>query len=329
VPLNGAATSYAFTHPVTAAALPAGVGANRTTQTQTGWFGGTLNSTATTSPYAAAGTVTLNTNAATNGVAATFAGAPVSPTAAGGVTNITMQYGGQGAQQAFVDNNNFGAAESVASTQQMTVNGAPVTPNGQLYMVSSATAPPPQSLLPNGASYCDCQFLQWGYWGGDLTSANGTANPRVDRGHINTWIAGQPTSPADIAALQSASLNNAQAAYAGHAIGSVANNGLQYVAAGAFNGSYNFSSQQMNLAITNFDGHNFNGITALGGKTPVTVNAAGSNSYTLPVNNTPGFGGTFNGTFYGPQAANTGGNFSVQSTAGPSYAASGIFAGKR
>jgi hypothetical protein len=60
----------------------------------------------------------------------------------------------------------------------------------------------------------------------------------------------------------------------------------------------------------------------------VTV-TSGGNSYTLPVNNTAGFGGTFNGSFYGPQAANTGGNFNVQSTAGPSYAASGIYAGKR
>jgi len=49
----------------------------------------------------------------------------------------------------------------------------------------------------------------------------------------------------------------------------------------------------------------------------------------LPVNNTGGFAGTFNGSFYGPQAANTGGNFAVQSTAGPSYIASGIYAGHR
>jgi hypothetical protein len=84
----------------------------------------------------------------------------------------------------------------------------------------------------------------------------------------------------------------------------------------------------MSLAVTNFDGHNFSGVTALGGKTPVTV-SGGSNSYALPVNNTAGFGGTFNGSFYGPQAANTAGNFSAQSTAGPSYIASGIYAGKR
>jgi len=328
VALNGTANTYAFTQPATATALPAGVGTNRTTQTQNGWFGGTINSTATTRPYAVTGTTSVTTNASTNGVTATFTGAPVSPTATAGVTGLTMQYGGQGAQQAFVDNNNFGAAESIASTQQITLNGQNVSPQGQLYMVTSGTAPPPQSLLPSGASYCACQYLQWGYWGGDLTTANGTANPRVDRGHINFWVAGQPTSAADIASLQTASLQNAQASYTGHAIGSVANNGLQYVAAGAFNQSYNFASQQMNIGLSGFDGRNFSAVTAAGGRTPVTVSGTG-NSYTLPVNNTPGFGGSFNGSFYGPQAANSGGNFAIQSTAGPSYTAAGIFAGHR
>ena len=324
-PLNGSTTTYGFAQPVTAAAVPSGVGTSRTTQTQAGWFGGTLNSTAT-SPYTIAGTTSITTNASTNGVTATFSG---SPSAAGGYSNLTMQFGGPGAPQAFVDNNNFGAAESVSTNSQVvTLNGSTVTATGPLYMVTSATAPAPQSLLPAGASYCACQYLQWGYWGGTLTSPNGAANPRVDQGHINFWVAGQPTSAADIASLQNASLANAQASYVGHAIGSVANNGQQYVAAGGFNQSYNFASQQMNTSITNFDGRNFSGVTAVGGRTPVTVTATG-NSYTLPVNNTPGFGGTFNGSFYGPQAANTGGNFAVQSTAGPSYAAAGIFAGHR
>jgi len=82
----------------------------------------------------------------------------------------------------------------------------------------------------------------------------------------------------------------------------------------------------MNLAVTNFDGHNFRGTTPLNGRSPAAVTSA-VNSYALPINNTAGFNGSFNGSFYGPQAANTAGNFSVQSTAGPSYIASGIYAG--
>ena len=38
--------------------------------------------------------------------------------------------------------------------------------------------------------------------------------------------------------------------------------------------------------------------------------------------------GSVTGFFYGPGAAETGGNFAVQATRGPNYIASGIFAGK-
>lgn len=42
-----------------------------------------------------------------------------------------------------------------------------------------------------------------------------------------------------------------------------------------------------------------------------------------------GIKGTINGSFYGPMAAETGGNFKFQTTAGPTYLTSGIFAAKR
>ena len=43
----------------------------------------------------------------------------------------------------------------------------------------------------------------------------------------------------------------------------------------------------------------------------------------------PGIKGSINGSFYGPMAAETGGNFKFQTTAGPTYLTSGIFAAKR
>ena len=107
--------------------------------------------------------------------------------------------------------------------------------------------------------------------------------------------------------------------YTGHAIGSVFNNGLSYAAAGGFNGSYNFATQNGTLAITNFDGRNF---TATG-RAPLS-----GTSYTFGLTS-PGVAGNLNGAFYGPMAANTGGSFSVRSTVGPNYLASGIYAGSR
>ncbi len=174
--------------------------------------------------------------------------------------------------------------------------------------------------MPAGASYCQCQYLQWGYWGGDLLTGNSanSAISRVDRGHINFWAAGPPTPLPDLSTLQS---QGAVGTYAGHAIGSVANNGANYVAAGGFNGSYNFGTRAANFTISNFDGNTF---TAAG-----TAPLSGA-SYAL--NGTAprtGMSGTINGTFYGPMAAETGGSFTLQSTLGLPYMASGIFAGKR
>jgi hypothetical protein len=172
--------------------------------------------------------------------------------------------------------------------------------------------------LPSGVSYCQCQYLQWGYWGGDLRTGNSTdaSISRVDRGHINTWVAGVATPLNDLNTLMGQS---ATGTYTGHAIGSVFNNGQSYIAAGGFTGSYNFGTQTGTMAVTNFDNHNF----AASGSAPLN----GAN-YSFGVS-TPGVTGAIKGTFYGPMAAETGGSFAVKTTVGPAYLASGIYAGKK
>ena len=140
---------------------------------------------------------------------------------------------------------------------------------------------------------------------GAIGAAISTANPtdaggsRIDRGHINTWVAGVPTPLND---LNYPDEPIATGTYTGHAIGSVFNNGQSYVAAGGFTGSYNFGTQTGTMAVSNFDGRNF----AASGRAP--LNGA---KYSFGVNS-PGATGTINGTFYGPMAAETGGNFAVQ-----------------
>ena len=320
VPLSGAATAYGFAQPVLPTPVPNGVGTTRTTQALSGGFGGLVYTNAQSNPYIVSGGTFISTDAATNRVQATLSGNAV-PSQSAGVSAVTMQYGGLTGTpggQAFVDNNNFAALESQTNPQQIVVNGTATQPNGQLYLVSSGAAGTPVGLLPAGASYCQCQFLQWGYWGGDLTSANPTnpSAPRIDRAGINTWVAGVATPLGDLNSLISQS---ATANYSGHAIGSVFNNGASYVAAGGFAGTYNFGTQSGTMAVNNFDGRNF----AVTGKAPLT----GAN-YTF-AGAASGVQGTVNGTFYGPNAAETGGNFAFQTTAGPAYMASGIFAGKR
>ncbi|HEV8678720.1 MAG TPA: hypothetical protein VGQ90_05040, partial [Stellaceae bacterium] len=305
--LSGSGTTYGFAQPVLPQAVPAGVGTSRTTQALSGNFGGLMYTTAQPSPYIVTGGTLVATDAATNRVQANLIGTAQSP-AGGAIDTLTMQYGGlTGAgSQAFVDNKTFAALENPT-----------VSPNSKGYFVSAGAAGMPNSLLPSGASYCQCQYLQWGYWGGDLqVTSSDTPASRIDRGHINTWVAGVATPLGDLNTLAGQGVTGT---YNGAATGSVYNNGASYLAAGGFTGTYNFGTQTGSFAINNFDGRSF----AASGSAPL----AGAN-YSASVNS-PGVRGSINGTFYGPMAAETGGSFAVQTTAGPAYLASGVFAGKR
>ncbi len=313
--------TYGFAQPAVAMAVPAGVGTSRTTQTLIGFFGGTMTTTATTTPYAITGAANIATDSNANTLTATFTSDPLTASKTGGVTAVTMNFGGQ--QSVFIDNNIFGAFEDQTTPQQ--INGQPLVVNGdtsqasQLYLLSSPTAALPTSLLPSGASYCQCQFLQWGYWGGDLLTGNANNDlvSRIDHGHINFWVAGVPTSVGDLNTLASQSTVGT---YTGHAIGSVFNAGSNYVAVGGFNGIYNFGTQIGTMTVSNFDGNPTLSVT---GSAPLT-----GGKYTLALTQ-PGVAGSITGSFFGPKAAETGGNFAFQRTIGPTYIASGIFAGKQ
>jgi trimeric autotransporter adhesin len=330
VPLSGAATNYGFNQPATATNLPAGVGTSRTSQTLTGYFGGLMNTTAQTQPYAITGTTSLSTDATNNRIAATLTSDPLSSAATSGVTSIKMQFGGltgdAGGREAFIDDNTYGVAESVTQPQQ--INGqnlvvdGDTTQAGKLYLLSSGAAPPPTSLLPAGASYCQCQYLQWGYWGGDLRTGDATDSniSRIDRGAINFWVAGKLTPVGDISTL---AMQGATGNYSGHLIGTVFNNGAQYVAAGGLSATYTFATQMGSFSVNNYDGQSF----TVSGK---ATTAAGGTQYSVPIKAITQQGvpiaGGINGSFYGPMAANTGGNFAFHTVAGPTYLTSGIFA---
>src|SRR5262249_38788885 len=225
IPLTGTGTTYGFAQPALPAALPAGVGASRTTPALAGNVGGLNYTTAQPQPYIITGPISINTDAATNKVQATIAATAQSPSA--GYNTLMYQFGttagNAGSREAFIDDRNFAVLESDMAPQQangqnLMVNGDS-TQAGKLYLVNANVAPPPASLLPAGASYCQCQYLQWGYWGGDLLTGNTTnsAISRIDRGHINFWAAGVTTPLPDLATLQS---QGAVGTYNGHAIGS-------------------------------------------------------------------------------------------------------------
>jgi hypothetical protein len=311
--------TFPIAQPAVATTLPAGIGASRSVNALVGFFGGIMTTTATTpisnsfpnaggNAYAINGIAAIGTNPAANTVTAAFASFGLQSPATGGVNSVTMVFGPE--QSAFVDDKNFGAVESRSVPSQ--INGQNVS--SSLYMVTANTAPPPTSFLPTQSICSTCGYLQWGYWGGDLTSGNPASPTRVDHGDINFWVAGQLTPVSQLPTVGTGT-------YSGGIAGTVVNNGATYAASGSFTNTYNFANASGMFSGT-FDTHNFNGAVAGG-----TANGIPGYAGTITGDN-GGKTATVVGAFFGPGAAETAGTFAAHSVANTSYTASGIFGGK-
>jgi trimeric autotransporter adhesin len=330
---NQAVTNFQFAQPATVAtSVPASVsGAAQTTRTLNGYFGGIMTkepnpgSAASAIPYVLAGSATISTDAGNQQVAANLNGSdPFSAASKSGVQTVNLGYGSPNtgatnARIAFINDKLFATLENAENPS--TVNGVtvPVTDSNtgsNIYLVTQSAAPPPTVLLSNGLCNA-CKYLQWGYWGGELdTPASGSNPARIDVGHINFWVAGTPaTSVADISSLTS---SNFAGIYNGSMIGTVVNGGAQYLASGGLQATYHFGTGTGSFSVVNYDGKSFT--------EPLNGILAGSN-YSFGIKHVPGVSGIVSGSFYGPMAAETGGNFAF--TTGPTYSTSGIFAATR
>ncbi|MBV9553805.1 MAG: FecR domain-containing protein [Alphaproteobacteria bacterium] len=323
-------TPYAFNQPVTPGTLPAGVGVNRDALNEQGFLGGIMSNGQGTQ-YIVAGNTSVFTNPTNSTVTGTFvANDPFHATSGSNLQTIAIPFGASPtrnfARSAFIDNNIYAATESATVPVQLTNTSGTVT-NYPTFAGGAATFPtagfvtsgtfptnPAAGLLPPGASFCACQYLQWGYWEANLPSiGQGGPTNTVQSSSINTWLAGQPTVTLPTTGV---------ATYNGAAIGTVATNGANYLAAGAFQNVYNFASGTGTVAINNFDGRSYN----------AGVSIAPGNIYAGGLSQTAGPGnvsGSAVGGFFGPNAAETGGFFFLKNGSGPAYLASGVFAGKQ
>ncbi len=195
----------------------------------------------------------------------------------------------------------------------------PAVTGTDLYMVTSE-ALEPNNFAPAGVTTCACQFLEWGFWGGEIRFANGDR----ERIHLANWIAGDTiASAADLGVL---AIQNATATYNGHLIGTVLNDGAVYQAIGGFGMNFDFAAPfdpaKTNITVNNFDGVAYNANVV--GLTNGIYFADGQDASTL--NRTIFFEGAFFGGG-GDPVAETGGNFDIDG--GATYTASGIFAGAK
>jgi len=121
-------------------------------------------------------------------------------------------------------------------------------------MVTANTAPLPRGFLPTD---CQCQYMQWGYWTGQLDQVNANNQiTRFDRAHINFWMAGQPTSPCR---------QRGPAPITGPRSGRSSITVRVNPRRAIFATSYNFGNNTGTIGISNFDGRAVNG-TVFGAK---------------------------------------------------------------
>lgn len=185
------------------------------------------------------------------------------------------------------------------------------------YLVSSEAVPQPKFFANSGVTPCDCEFLKWGWWGSqtEFESADLPNGGRRDFVHLGTWVAGDVTNEIDLPTTGTARYN-------GHAVGSVFNNGAQYVAAGQLAVTYDFGERAGNVAISKFDGRSFSGSIA------AVPGLARGNQFAGPLSGS-GLSGSTTGAFVrGPEGPAQGviGGFDVS---GANYRATGSYMGQQ
>ena len=339
---------YTFTQQAASTSVPAGLGDNRPSTPLTGYGAGLMQTSQfanaaaltgqTTGPgFAVAGGAQFQFDSNSSSVQANFNLVPLNSSGSGAdaYTGGSYQFGnvanGALARSAYIDANNFGAADAVTldaagnDVAISTVNGRALRVS-RMALVTSDTVSA-QSFFP-GVTFCNCDYTKWGFWSAD-TSRNSvnSAQTLSERTNLGTWVAGQLPSVGEIPTIGSAT-------YTGHTVASINNNGAEYVAAGNFSNTVNFGNKTGAVSVTGLDSRSYAATVYLGGN---AANAgADARTFTGTGSTTPAstaaFGAAsigFNGSFFrgstGP-VKEMGGTVFIQGT---NYLGSGVFLGSR
>jgi hypothetical protein len=322
---NQAPTPY---YPVTMAtpvadtsSLPSDLGQNRTTQAMGGYVGGLVESRngntfktriplLSTSPT----DVSISTNAATNQAMGTIVLRGLDGSL---LSKTTLELGGKsganGPASAFIDDSRYAMITQTndpyrKSKVQNLFHTYNITDNTML--ASYKTAP---AALPGGVQPCTCEYLSWGFWSSNINYSGGYRNGQTDNVNLGSYVVGQLTTSVQMPHTGSATYN-------GFMIGNVQNGNNAYVGTGNYQMGWNYAARAGTFGAT-FDGTNYAGGV-------VATNRSGTNFGGLFANGNLSRIGALTGSFFGPQAQNQGGAFTI-GTNGSSYKASGIFAGQR
>lgn len=333
--LNG--TPYIVDTVATQTPTPGTLGQTRTNQQLTGFVGGVAegqNANGAFSTRQFGGEIALQTSATNNRAAATITINQWDGTTTSAMFQLGGTTGQTHATSAFIDNGTYALRDrspDLFPTQTTSVTSNGITSGGtkvqsRTAMVSYNAAPTPQFFTAQGVTPCTCDFMTWGWWGGDVKyNGDSSYNPNGrDRINLATYVAGNVTPVAQLNQL------TGSASYTGHLIGNVQNGAAGYAAAGSYTNQWNFGTRT-GVATVSFDGATFGG-----GITPNTIGSVSSSNFQTiaPMAATNGAQAagrslTLNGAFTSSAstvAAGQMGNFAIT---GPNYQAGGSFAAQK
>ena len=253
--------------------------------------------------------LTIMTNAGFNSVRAEFT---LSASVDGSTVGAILGSFG-GLNSAFIDDDRFVAATDIVIVSAQSVLG-------ELTMITNAGLQH-DGFLPAGVSFCDCDYLTWGFLAGlRFLSAVTMTERHIELG---TWVAGELSNVNQLVGIAPQT-----ATYAGHVMAGVNNNGAIYQAVGAMSLNFTFGAGAFALNsvnITNFDGTNLAGVNSAGPQ--FGTNAYNSGAFTIGgMHPTAGnITASVKGAFFGPGAPplDTGGSVDFNGTA---YTGHGTFA---
>ncbi|MBS0517166.1 MAG: FecR domain-containing protein [Proteobacteria bacterium] len=316
------ASDYYAVNTATQTTTPSTLGQSRTSQTLSGFVAGLVdqrtltNASPTTTAFGVSDStpnLQLTTDASTNRASATIThsswGSPGNGVSA--TFNLGSTTGTSNGTSAFIDDSNYAVMDNGStSVQQGTTPGAVTS---STVLVSGTTNPTALNPLYTaaGVTACTCSFLTWGWWSGDVTYNSGYNAGGTDRVHLSTYVAGTLTSAVQLPMTGTAT-------YTGDMIGNVRNGSNSYIAVGGYSNSWNFATQTGAVNISNFDGTNYQGSTALRSGTAQftgSITAVGTSGRT----------GTLNGAFVNNGAVPAAGQIGNFSVTGSNYTAAGTF----
>ena len=174
--------------------------------------------------------------------------------------------------------------------------GSSTTINDNTMLASYQTAP---VALPGGVQPCTCEYLSWGFWSSNINYGGGNSNS--DRQHQSRHLRGRPADdPAADAADRVRDLQRLM-------VGNVQNGNNAYVGTGNYNMGWSYAARAGTFGAT-FDGTNYGGVM-------VAQPGSGGTNFGGLFAGSGGRIGALTGSFFGPQAQNQGGAFTIGTNA--------------